>query len=161
MKRLMLLILLLASSLFMGCNAGTSADLLAYDNITAAADSVIASVDAYNKASKFSTERLQAEFIKSMQKDAYDIALSNDETAESAKILADKIAANLSVAISNFAKENETREKLYSVTMDNLLYIKEVSQQGKDFSIYRSNVSEQWKSYMNAQKRTELESVAK
>ena len=141
-----------------GC-AGTSADLLAYDNIEAGATEAKKGLVASNEALVSAYAKQEAAYLTALEKDIENIALSKDETQESAKVLAKTVVDALRKNLVEKAKEEQNRATLFNVTMDNLNYVIEVCQQGKDFSIYRSNVSAQWKAYLNAQGRAKLGKV--
>lgn len=138
---------------FAGCGAGTSAQLLAFDNIELAADEVTKGVNQYHQSDKEATLKVQDAYVKAVESDVYKIAMSNDETPETAKKLAETVSVKLRQAMMDFEIQSQNREKLYSVTIDNLNYIKQVCTDARAFEIYRADIGAQWKSYLESTSR--------
>ena len=62
----------------------------------------------------------------------------------------------LSKHLDNLEEWERRRAGWYSVTMDNLTYAIDVANDAKQFEMYRSNVEQQWRSYLMAQARSRL-----
>jgi hypothetical protein len=145
-----------------GC-AGTAADLLAYDNIIAAAQQAKIGVQAYDTAVLTDTARRQAEMLRALRESILIVAKVPSAASQpdgGADALADRIVASMRQHLANYAEQERRRAELYSATIDNLDYIIQVSQNGKDFVIYRSNIAEQWKQYLQATARARIKPVA-
>lgn len=144
-----------------GC-AGTAADLLAYDNIIAAADQVKVGVQAYDAAIKADTARGQAEMFETLRKSILIVVKAPSAASQpggDADALADRIVASMRQHLANYAEQKRRRAELHAVTMDNLDYIIQVCRNGKDFVIYRSDIAEQWKQYLQATARARIKPI--
>ena len=142
-----------------GC-AGTAADLLAYDNIIAAAEQAKVGVDAYDAAVRAETSRRQGEMLKALRESILIVAKAGPAAGQpggdDAEALADRIVASMRQHLANYAEQERRRAELHAVTMDNLDYIIQVCRNGKDFVIYRSDIAEQWKQYLQATARARI-----
>jgi len=144
-----------------GC-AGTAADLLAYDNIIAAAEQAKAGVQAYDAAIQTDIASRKAEMFEALRNSIL-IAAKASATASQpggdADALADRIVASMRQHLANYAEQERRRAELHAITVDNLDYIIQVSQDGKDFVVYRSSIAEQWKRYLQATARARIKPV--
>jgi len=144
-----------------GC-AGTAADLLAYDNIIAAAEQAKVGVQAYDAAVRADSARRQDEMLKALRDSIIIVAKSSSSTSqpdEDVDALADRIVASMRQHLANYAEQERRRAELHAATIDNLDYIVEVARKGKDFVIYRSGIATQWRQYLQATARARITPV--
>ena len=80
-------------------------------------------------------------------------------TDAEADALSQRVVKAMQGHFANYIEQERRRDKLYRVTMDNLDYIIDISRQGKDFAIYRADVSAQWKAYLQASMRSRIAKV--
>ena len=139
-----------------GCYAGTAAELLTFDNVIGAAMEAKKGIVAYDTAVKTSDAKRQAAMLKILGTDVKNIAIAEKMTPKDAEILAGKVVVSMTTHFANYLEQERRRDALYRVTMDNLNYIIDISNQGKEFSVYRADVSAQWKSYLQASLRRQL-----
>ena len=156
MRRKLLYLWMLLPFLALGCQAGTSYELLGYDVIQAAAMEAQKGVDAYDTAVRSSDSANIAEYKKLLARNIVKIALSKDETPENAQKLADKIVADAAKYMEELMVQERRRIAWYEATSDNLKFIVETADDCKSFAIYRADVSAQWKTYLHAQARARL-----
>ena len=88
-----------------------------------------------------------------------EIALAEKMTDAEADALSQRVVKAMQGHFANYIEQERRRDKLYRVTMDNLDYIIDISRQGKDFAIYRADVSAQWKAYLQASMRSRIAKV--
>ena len=160
-RRLAAVSLLVLAGLSAGC-AGTAADLLAYDNIIAAAEQAKVGVKAYDTAVRADTARRQAEMLKALRESILIVVKAPpaaSQPAGGAEALADRIVASMQQHLADYTEQERRRGELYAATIDNLDYIVQVSRNGKDFVIYRSDIAEQWKQYLQATARARIKPV--
>jgi nicotinamide mononucleotide (NMN) deamidase PncC len=138
-----------------GCTAGSSAVLLSYDNIQAAAQEVQKGVAAYDTAVKADEAKLQAQVMAALNADILTLAQKQLSPAD-AKALADRVTLSMTVHLANFTEQEKRRSAVYSATLDNLQFILDICESGKNLELYRSNIDEQWKQYLAAQARAKL-----
>ncbi len=155
-------LLAVVGMIVMGGCAGTAADLLAYDNIIAAAQQAKIGVQAYDTAVQADTARRQADMLAALRESIIIVAKASpaaSQPAGDADALAERIVASMRQHLANYAEQERRRAELYAATVDNLDYIVQVSQNGKDFTIYRSNIADQWKQYLQATARSRIKPV--
>ncbi len=145
--------------LLTGCQAGTSAQLLAFDNVEAATSEVKKGVEAYDTSVRASSTKLRSTFIKAVGQDVVMIALSENESEATAKKLADAVMANLSRAMNDFEEQERRRAELFNAIMDNIAFVFQVCENARAFELYRANISEQIKAYVENQARAKLRRV--
>jgi len=153
MKLLLPLLLVLP---MIGCNAGTTYQLLGYDAIDAAAVESAKGVKAYDTAIRLAIVKDREAYIAKLGRDVVKIALSKGETPESAAKLATAIVDATSAHIAGNAEQERRRAQWFGVTVDNLEYIRDVCADAKAFAIYRSSIDAQWKHYLQTQTRARL-----
>jgi len=146
MKRILIVSLLCL--LVAGC-AGTAAEMLTYDNISAAAIEAQKGVTALDQGLQGDQAAKQQEVTTAIAKDVTAIAQKQLPEAD-AKALGDRVAAALTTHLANMAEQDRRRREVVEPTLDNLAYILQVCKQGKDFVLFRSSVATQWKSYLEA-----------
>ncbi len=139
-----------------GCYAGTAAELLTFDNVIGAAVEAKKGIVAYDTAVKTSDAKRQASLMDTLANDVRRIALKKDFTDAEANEVALAVQMEMLKHFANYLEQERRRDALYRVTMDNLNYIIDISTQGKEFSVYRADVSAQWKSYLQASLRRQL-----
>lgn len=151
---------LLMVALLSGCGtAGVTHDILAYDNIIAAAREAGKGVEAFNEASIADTANRQEDMLQAVGDGIKGLAQDQALTPEQAKALADGVVQSLKTHLANYAEQERRRAHLYEVTMDNINYIIQVSEQGKSFSIYRADIGVQWKQYLESSARSAIGSI--
>jgi len=153
MPRIYLALILLAGAMSClgGCaTAGLSAELLSLDAISRANQEAIEGVGLYDQALAEAAARDHREYLAKLGADVAKIALSKDETPESAATLAAAVSAGAAKHYAAQAEDARRRRKLFDVTMDNLAYGIEVAQDVRAFILFRSNVARQWKQYIAA-----------
>ena len=155
MKKMLLILSLCFGFLFAGCSAGSAYELMANDVIIATSTEVHESLVAYDVAIQELFEKRQKVVWDKLERDLIKLALSNDETPESAKANAEYLTTAAQKDLGVILTDDRERQAQFETASDNLKYIIEISERIKDFVLYRSNVSEQWKQYLQAQ-RTEL-----
>ena len=142
-----------------GCQAGTSAELLTFDNITAAAVEVKKGVLAYDQAVVGEQVKTSNTLMTALSKDVANIAAGGGMSKEEAAALGERVAAVMRGHLANFAEQERRRQLIFEPTIDNLNYIIQICAQGKQFSIYRSSVSAQWKAYLEATSLSQLRKI--
>lgn len=145
--------------LAIGCQAGTSYELLGYDVIQAAALEAQKGVDAYDTAIRLTDSRDTAEYKAKLAQDIVAIAMSPDETPETAKVLAQRIVDGAQAYIDGKLEQERRRAQWYEATTDNLRFIIETADDCKSFAIYRADVSAQWRTYLQSQARSRLKTM--
>ena len=113
-------------------------------------------------AADIDAARRQAEMLRALRESILIVAKVPSAASQpdgGADALADRIVASMRQHLANYAEQERRRAELYSATIDNLDYIIQVSQNGKDFVIYRSNIAEQWKQYLQATARARIKPV--
>lgn len=140
-----------------GC-AGTSADLLSYDNIQAAALEAQKGVAAYNNAILVGEQQKQAEVLKALG-DTIILQAGKNLTPEDAAKLAGRVVTAMTLHMSNLAEQDRRRQAIYEPTMDNLAYILTVCEQAKQFVLYRADIAQQWKVYLQATARAKIKPI--
>ena len=145
---LLLLSLIVSAGGCMG-QAGLTTDLLTYDNVIAAANETKKVVVAYDTAVQTLDAGQQAALLAHLQQGIID-SLVGEYTLEEAKVIAAEATASFQVALVNFQIEERRRAKLFEIAMDNLAYIIQICDAGKKFSMYRADVSAQWRAYLES-----------
>jgi len=149
-------IILLCPVLTGGCTAGTATELLTFDNVIGAAQEAKKGVVAYDQAVRTSDAKRQAALMASLGRDVRAIAVAEKMPEADADALAQRVVKAMQGHFANYLEQERRRDALYRVTVDNLDYIIEISRQGKEFSIYRADVSAQWKAYLQASLRNQI-----
>ncbi len=139
-----------------GCTAGTVYQVLGYDAIDAATLEVRKGIDAYDISVRASAARNRKEYVAKLKGDVVKWALSKGETEASAEIVGNLVATGAETFFANSTEQERRRAQWYAVTIDNLDYIREVCEDSKAFAIYRADVSQQWRSYLQSQARSRL-----
>jgi len=134
-----------------GCGAGLTADLMTYDNIIAAAKEAEKGVNAFNEAVITDTAHRQKAMLDALARGIKETAAQEKIlNSEQADAIAQRAVTLLTGHLANYTEQERRRSKLYAITIDNLRYIIQISEQGKKFAIYRADVGEQWKQYLEA-----------
>jgi hypothetical protein len=142
MKRL-LAVLLVGCLVVGGClGAGTASDLLSYDNIAVAAQEARKGVTALDTAVQADTAKGQVAMLEALRQSIVQSGGAADQ--------ADRIVAAMKVHLANYAEQDRRRQMVVGATQDNLDFILELCEKGKQFTLYRASVSEQWKAYLAA-----------
>jgi len=153
MKRFTLGLLLLSLVCFTtgGClgQAGSTHDLLTYDNVIAAAGETGKAIVAYDTAVQVLDAKRQEAMLKLLEQGIVD-SLVGQVAPDEAAVIAAGAVGSLKTALANFRVEEQRRAILYEVAMDNLGYIVMICKQGKKFTVYRADISAQWKSYLES-----------
>lgn len=152
---------LVASALLVsGCNAGTSAELLSYDNIEAATVEVQKGVSAYDSSVRESQARTTAQLASAIAESVV-IATKQATTMPVAEqeVLRARVTSAVTTKLADLMEQEKRRGELYAAVMDNLLYIQQLCAQSKQFVIYRADVGTQWKTYLEATARANLKTV--
>lgn len=139
-----------------GCTAGTVYQVLGYEQIDAASLEAEKGVLAYDTAVRAAAVKNHEVYLKKVAADVEAIALSKGETDASAKNLGKIIADGVTKHFAGMAEQERRRAEWLATTLDNLAYIREVCADSKAFAIYRSNVGEQWRMYLQSQARNHL-----
>lgn len=151
MRYLALICFILISSFLAGCNAGTTYELYGMDAIVLASQEAQKSLIAYDEFARSATQERKEVLYNHLREDLKKIALSNDETPESAKVLADAVVKGFKENLEVIESDDQRRQKNFDTARDNFLYVQEVADRIKSYAVYRSNISEQWKQFIIAQ----------
>jgi len=149
---------LLATLVLAGCGAGTAYELLERDAVIAAATEAKKGVLAFNQAVEIGTAMSRAEMVRKVGEGVYTAALATS-TPEEAAAIAKRSTGLLLDHIANYMEQERRRANLLEVTLDNLDYIIQISQDGKQFALYRSDVTTQWKQYITSTARGRIGAV--
>lgn len=150
---------LLMMYLLSGCGAGVTYDVLTHDNVIAAAVEAKKGVEAFNASVIADTAARQDHMIQAVGTGIKTLAQEQAMDEEQAEALAQGVMASLAGHMANYAEQERRRAKLYEVTMDNLNYIIQISEQGKKFAIYRADIGIQWKQYLESSARDVIGSI--
>lgn len=150
---------LLMLMLLPGCGAGVTFDILTHDNVIAAAVEAKKGVEAFNVAVEADIVYRQGHMLQAVGSGVKALAQEQAIDAEQAEILAQGVVASLKAHLANYAEQERRRAHLYEVTMDNLNYIIQISEQGKQFTLYRADIGLQWKQYLESSARKAIGSI--
>jgi hypothetical protein len=109
-------IVALAALALAGCQAGTSAELLGYDNIQAAAVEARKGLAAYDQAIRLEAQKNHEAYLQKVHSDVVKIALSHDETPENARKLADEVVKGARAHFANQTEQERRRAEWFAVT---------------------------------------------
>ncbi len=155
-----LIVGLLLTCMCGGCGrAGLAYDVLTHDNVIAAAREAKKGVEAFNVAVVAGTAARQDDMLDAVGKGIAQLAQDGSIKPEAAKALAQSVVTSLKAHLANYAEQERRRANLYEVTIDNLNYIIQISEQGKTFSIYRADIGVQWKSYLESSAKTAIGTI--
>lgn len=157
MKRLIAGCIMLA--LFTGCQAGVTYDILTHDNVIAAAKEARKGVEAFNVAVVTGTAMRKEQMLQAVGKGIKTLAQKQAIDTEQAEKLAQEVMASLRTHLSNYAEQERRRASLYAITIDNLDYIIQISEQGKKYTIYKADVGLQWKQYLESSARRAIGTI--
>lgn len=151
---------LLLMMMLMGCGqVGATHDLLAYDNIIAATLEAKKGVEAFNLTVETDTAHRQEQMLQAIGVGIKKLAESESITPEQAETMAAAVVESLRTHLANYTEQQRRRARLYEVTIDNLNYIIQVSEQGKKLTIYRADLSQQWKDWLQSSARNHIETI--
>lgn len=155
MRRVLLCLAVLL--LLGGCQAGTSAQLLGYDAIQAAAVEAQKGASAQHQAVLAAQSQDEKALIDSLV-GGIETALKSDKMApDEAAVVAGRVKDKLLKDLANLKENNRRATTEYQTLADNLAYIETVAGQSKEFVIFKSDIDTQWKAYIQAQARAQLE----
>jgi len=144
-----------------GCNAGTSADLLTYDSIVASAEQIQLGVNDLASATAMADAKTREQFSTDIAKAILRATKATSMPAEDQARIMTAVQQEVSLKIADLLEQERRRAKLLNSINDNIAFVKELCRQGKEFVLYRSDINTQWKSYLQAQTRTQIEKGAK
>jgi Tfp pilus assembly protein PilP len=156
MKHVLVICLLLV--MVAGCSAGTSADLLTYDAIEASARQIQAGVTAYDASVQADQAKMRQQIVTALGDDVLEIA-QKQMTAEDASKLRAAVIVKMTEHLDNLSEQDRRRREVYEPTMDNIAYILQLCEQGRQFTLYRSSVEQQWKTYLQATARANIKAI--
>lgn len=142
-----------------GCGAGEAYQLSLADNVIAAANEALKGVEAFNETVIVDTANRQEGLIQAVGDGVAKVAQDQAIDAKQAAALAQGVADSLRGHLTNYAEQERRRARLYEVTVDNLKYIIQISEQGKKFTIYKADIGVQWQDYLNATAKTAIGTV--
>lgn len=143
--------LLMMLVMFAGCGAaGETYQLLLADNVIAAASEALKGVEAFNETVIVDTANRQESMIRAVGEGVRAVAQDQAMSDEQAVALAQSVSDKLRVHLANYTEQERRRARLYEVTVNNLKYIIQISEQGKKFTIYKADIGVQWQDYLNA-----------
>lgn len=155
------ILFLLASSV--GCTltpAATSADLLTYETISAALREVKVGVQLYDQTVRSDSQARQEEMFRALEQSVLIVAGGPSSQPDSPRPTPEQYAAEITAAmrkhVANYAEQDRRRQALYAATVDNLEFAAETAERGRQFSLYRADVSEQWRRYLDAAGRAKV-----
>ena len=139
-----------------GCRAGSAYEAMLHDNVIAAAEEALKGVEIFNATVVADAAIRQEGLIKAVIE-----ALAQDQAidAEQAAILAASVTDSLRTHLTNYAEQEQRRSVLYEVTVDNLRYIIQISEQGKKFTLYKADIGDQWREYLDSSARTAIGTI--
>ena len=158
MKTQIVLLLILAAVCMTGCMAGTSAELLTYDTIAASAVESQKGVDALGQAVQTQDARTQEQVADAVAATVLK-AMGKTLTPEDQAKLRDAVRQEMRTKIADMIEQERRRNELLAAIRDNLDYIQELCRQGKEFTLYRANIDQQWKSYIESTARARMKTV--
>lgn len=159
MKTLPYMILLLLSAMIVGCQAGESAELLTYDSISAATAEVRKGVTAYDESTAIAVQQNMDAMLAKLGDVVEQAVLENDMTAEQAADVRQRVSASLKGHIQNYIESERRRHELREAILDNLAFIDETCEQARQYVLYRSNVSTQFRQYLQATRRSQIPAI--
>ncbi len=137
--------------MFVGCGgAGTAYDMLTHDNVIAATVEAQKGVVAFNTTVQLEMAARQRAMVAAVGRGVRIVAESQAIAPDQAAALAAKVVESLNAHLQNYDEQDRRRVELFEITMDNLNYIIQISEQSKKFALYRSDIGEQWKAYMES-----------
>ena len=143
-----------------GCStAGSTYNVLLHDNVIAAAQEALKGVDAFNATVIIDTAARQEHLIQAVGDGIKALARDQEITPEQADILAEGVVNSLRTHLANYAEQERRRSRLYEITVDNLRYIIQISEQGKKFTIYKADIGVQWQDYLNSTAKSAIGSI--
>lgn len=148
------------SAMASGCTAGSAYTVQSYEVIAKAAGEVRTGTDAMYAALVQENANDLALTITNVGKGVYDIAKKSEMTEEQAVAMKDKVVALLAKRISDMQIQKARIDKVYLAMCDNLSYITQICSEGKDFTIYRMDIDQQWKQYMMTTAENSIQSGA-
>jgi len=160
----MIRLLLVVMMLLVGCQAGTSYELLGYDAIELATVEARKGVIAYDAAVRANGVRLERELLTRLKATIIEAALADGQEPADAESYAEAIVfagtpeglVPVRQHLTNLREQERRRQVLLEVTLDNLDYAADVAKLAKEFALYQSDISAQWKAYLMAQSRARL-----
>ena len=133
-----------------GCGAGEAYQLSLADNVIAAASEALKGVEAFNETVIVDTANRQESMIQNVGEGVREVAQDQAMDDEQAAALVQSVMNSLRVHLANYAEQEHRRAHLYEVTVDNLKYIIQISEQGKKYTLYRADIGEQWRAYIES-----------
>jgi len=130
-----------------GC-AGLAADLAGYDLITATVVEAKKGFDAYDTALRADAVKRRANLLAVLKRDLTQLAQANLPPVE-AVLAAEQGVALLAKNLDDMAEQERRRQTIYDVTSDNLLMVAETVESMRKLSIFRADIEQQWKDYIN------------
>ena len=116
----------------------------------AAVSEALKGVEAFNETVIVDTANRQESMIQAVGEGVKKVAQDQALGDEQAAALAQSVVGSLRVHMTNYAEQERRRARLYEVTVDNLKYIIQISEQGKKFTIYKADIGEQWRAYIES-----------
>lgn len=150
---------LLALVLLSGCGAGSAYELMLHDNVIAAATEAMKGVEAFNTTVIADTAARQEHLIQAVGDGITALAQDQAIDPDQADALAEGVVNSLRTHLANYAEQERRRVHLYEVTIDNLKYIIQISEQGKKFTIYKADIGVQWQDYLNSTAKSAIGSI--
>jgi len=157
MKALFIGSLFVLGCLLGGCTAGTNTDLLTYDNISASVKETRTGVGALVASINNSDNKVREQLADGIAQSVATATEHSSLSAEDKVKLIEAVRSQVSIKLGDILEQEKRKAKLVEAINDNLDYIDELCRQGKDFTIYKSDVNAQWKSYLQAQAHKQLE----
>lgn len=143
-------LILLPLVLLAGC-AGNAYEMLAADTISASATNVKTGVTALVTTVSSDTAKDEAAVANEVG-DAVVLAYNKGKTSTQPAIDPAVMKAAVAVAmqdrIGKILEQQKRLSALTAVISDELAFIQQNCQQLKDFVVYRSNIDQQWQSYL-------------
>lgn len=158
----MVTLILLALFLSQGCgSAGAAFSLTTHDNVIFAAGEAQKGVEAFNQTVIADTAARQEDMFSLLGGAIKRLALDTDEvTEEQAEELAQQVVNELRGHLANYTEQERRRAHLYEVTVDNLNYIIQISEQAKKYELYRADIGAQWREYLESSARHGISAIA-
>ena len=142
-----------------GCRAGSAYEAMLHDNVIAAAEEALKGVEIFNATVVADAAIRQEGLIKAVSDGIEALAQDQAIDAEQAAVLAASVTDSLRTHLTNYAEQEQRRSVLYEVTVDNLRYIIQISEQGKKFTLYKADIGDQWREYLDSSARTAIGTI--
>lgn len=156
---LLLLLCALCVSAVSGCYAATvGVDLQGYDVIQQAAAEARRGLEAYDLMARSQALRDRDNVLAGLQGDLADLIAEVRDDPNSALHDAEpaRLVSVLDAKLADLAEQERRRQAWYAATSDNLEFVIETAGKQRNFALYRADIEEQWRAYLQSEARSRL-----